>query len=97
MTPDQSFYAGVCVALAAIRDHDQPTMFEDILRTVDRDGLLAHARRYGQMGFTGLDVFVRTNGLSTVRRRVYHLPCAEVPAGVAVEEGDCEGDDDANR
>jgi len=51
------FYAGVVSALSVIVQHDQETIFREIVRFVGEKELLKHARKHGQMKWSGLSKY----------------------------------------
>jgi len=49
-----SFYAGVLSALAVIAQHDERTLFDEVVTMIGETDLVKAARRQGSMRWSGL-------------------------------------------
>ena len=58
---DQDFYLGVIAALAAMEPHEQDTIYDEIVNTMDVSELLKTARKHGHMRWSGLSRYLRRN------------------------------------
>jgi uncharacterized protein (DUF2384 family) len=52
-----SFYAGVIAALAVVAEHDEETLFDEIIASVDEIALVRAARKAGAMRWSGLSKY----------------------------------------
>ena len=59
---DEEFYLGIIVALAAMEPHQQDTIYDEVVNTVDLEELLLVARKHGHMRWSGLSRHLRRNG-----------------------------------
>jgi len=50
----QAFYAGIITALAVVALHDEQTLYEEIIDTLDKDELIEFARMNEELEFSGL-------------------------------------------
>jgi hypothetical protein len=48
------FYAGILAALSVVSNHDQETIFREIVKTVDVDNLIATAKEDDALEWSGL-------------------------------------------
>lgn len=53
----QSFYAGVLSALAVIANHDERTLFDEIVAATGETELVRRARKDGAMRWSGLSKY----------------------------------------
>lgn len=51
---DKAFYGGIITALAIVALHDQQTIYEEIIDTLDKDELTQHATENEELEFSGL-------------------------------------------
>lgn len=56
---DSALYAGIISALAVIELHGEDTIFDEVVALCDKDELFAHAKREGEMTFSGLARYLR--------------------------------------
>ena len=54
---EEDFYAGIIYALCVIKSHDAETIFHEVVDSVDTQELIRHARKYGQMRWSGLSKY----------------------------------------
>jgi len=52
-----NFYAGIICALAFIKSHGEETVFHDVVNSVDAKKLVEHAKKHGQMRWSGLSKY----------------------------------------
>lgn len=50
---NRDFYAGIITALAILTLHDQQTIWQEVVDTCDKEVLLRHARKEGELEFAG--------------------------------------------
>lgn len=51
---DEAFYGGIITALAVVALHDEQTIYEEIIGTLNKDELIHFARKNHELEFSGL-------------------------------------------
>ena len=60
------FYAGVVSALSFVAQADQETLYREIVRAVGESDLIKHAKKHGQMKWSGLSTYGYGGGIAEV-------------------------------
>ena len=50
----KAFYGGIITALAVIHGHDEHTIYDEVIQTLDLDELVLHAAEENELEFSGL-------------------------------------------